>query len=350
MVSSEKIGETTAEPEQEKGEIIGRGPRWWAKLDMGTRHTILDNLIWPILVFVLVPLALTTPHFVTSRNLWNILGHSSILAIMVIGQSLIMLTGNIDLSAGSILAFSAMMGSWLVGMEAPASEWGVHPLLGLMAMIGIGGMIGLLNGVAVAKLKINAFIVTLATLVIFRGMALLVTKGHTILGLPDLYRAVAQVRIGPMPLIVVIAAVIFFLFHFIVTHTTFGRYVYAVGGNKESANRMGISPNRVIIRVFVISGVLAAIVGWLLTARMNAALPALANDMVFEIIAASVIGGIGLMGGRGTIVGAMGGVLLLGVIDSALNLMIISPFYVGIIRGFIIFLAAGLDALKERLL
>lgn len=325
---------------------VGRLRAMWQRPEI--RNGVLDNMIWLILAIALIGFSFIPGYFQTNVFI-SILLHSTFLAVLVIGETLCLITGNFDLSVESILAFTAMFAAVLMGTKAPTPGWGVNPVLALLAMLAMGGLIGLLNGAFVAKLKINPFIVTLATLVVFRGLTIIFTKSQAVIRFPDLYKAVASIKLGDIPLLVIVTMLLYLFFHFMTTRTLFGRKLFAVGGDKDAAFAFGLEPDRVLIGAFMLSGLLSAVAGWFMSARLDAALPGMAEGMVFEVMAAAVIGGVSLQGGRGSLIGALGGVLLLGAINAALTVAVVSPYWYRIVRGLVIFLAVGIDTLKQRL-
>jgi ribose/xylose/arabinose/galactoside ABC-type transport system permease subunit len=312
------------------------------------RDTVLENLIWVILIAALIGFSFI-PGYFQPPVLINILLHSTFLAILVIGETLCLITGNFDLSVESVLAFTAMFAAVLMGTRAPTPGWGISPLIALPAMLFLGALIGAFNGFCVAKLKINPFIVTLATLIVFRGLTIIFTESQAVIRFPDLYKTVAVVKIGEIPLLVVITIGLYAFFYFMTTQTLFGRRLFAVGGNQNVAFAFGLKPDQLVIIAFTLSGFLAAVAGWFLSARLDAALPGLAEGMAFDVMAAAVIGGVSLKGGKGSLIGALGGVLLLGAINAALTVGAVSPYWYRIVRGAVIFFAVGLDTLKSRI-
>jgi ribose/xylose/arabinose/galactoside ABC-type transport system permease subunit len=323
----------------------GRLKALWQRPEV--RDSILDNLIWLILLIAMIGFSFI-PGFLQQSVLINILLHSTFLAILVIGETLCLITGNFDLSVESVLAFTAMFAAVLMGTKDPTPGWGISPLVAIPAMLLVGAAIGALNGFCVTKLKINPFIVTLATLIVFRGLTIIFTESQAVIRFPLIFKAVADIKFGPIPLLVILTIGLYAVFYFIVTKTLYGRYLFAVGGDERVAFAFGLKPDRVIITAYVLSGLMAAVAGWFLAARLDAALPGMAEGMSFDVMAAAVIGGISLKGGKGNLVGALGGVLLLGAINAALTVAAVSPYWYRIVRGAVIFLAVGLDALKER--
>jgi ribose transport system permease protein len=312
------------------------------------RDLVLDNLIWLILALALLAFSFIPGYFQFPVFI-SILVHSTFIGVLVIGETLVLLTGAMDLSVESILAFTAMFAAVLMGTKAPAPGWGISPLIALPAMLAVGALIGAFNGVCTTKLKISPFIVTLATMIVCRGLTIILTKSVAIIRLPDLYQDIAVIRVGSVPVLVIILVALYALFQFVTTKTLFGRKLMAVGGNRDAAFAFGMNPDRVVIVAFTLSGLTAALAGWFMSARLDAALPLLAQGMTFDVIAAAVIGGISLTGGKGSLIGAFGGVLLLGCINAALTVGAVSPYWYNVVRGGVIFVAVALDTLKRRL-
>ncbi len=310
---------------------------------------LLDHLVWLILAIILILLSLTIDRFFQIGIFINILQHATFVGIIAIGLSFCIIAGHMDLSVESVMAFAAMLAAWLAASRGSASGLELAPWLTLLIAIGFGALAGAFNGVLVIRFRINAFIVTLATFIMIRGLGLVLTGGRSMYGLPPSFRGVATIDVLGLPLLVVILVLAYVLFSALLTRTRFGRYVYLVGGNVMAPFRAGIDVNRVLYTVFILSGVLAAIAGWLLAARTNGATPNLGLGMLFEAFAAVVIGGVSLRGGTGRLSGVFAGVLLLSTIDTAINVMGIEPYYMQVIRGGLMLLAVLLDSAKTAI-
>jgi ribose/xylose/arabinose/galactoside ABC-type transport system permease subunit len=312
---------------------------------------LLDNLIWLLLLGVIILFSFLSPAYLTPANFLNILFHAAVLGILVIAESFVLITGNFDLSIESTLAFCAMLGAWLVTRAGPPDNGSgllLHPFLATAILLAAGVLIGWFNGALITRLKMNNFVVTLAMLIALRGLMRVLPSGNTIYGTPPLFNWLGTVKIGPVPLPVIAVVVAFIIAHIVLQYTPFGRNLYAVGGNKEAARASGVNPEKRIRQVYLIAAILAAIAGWMLSGRLTSVIPNLGEGMVFEVFAAAVIGGVSLQGGRGTMLGAFGGVLLLSAIASGLNLVDVSPFWISTIRGLIILFAMLIDAQKVR--
>ncbi len=329
---------------QTRGRQAALGPERGALLNL-----LLDHLVWLILLIILAIFSLTIERFFQIGIFLNILQHATFVGLIAIGLSFCIIAGHMDLSVESVMAFAAMLAAWLAAGRGSASGFEINTWLTLVLAIAFGAAAGLFNGLLVIRFQINAFIVTLATYISIRGFGLVLTGGRSMYGLPDDFRTVATADVFGLPLLVVILIVAYVLFHVILTRTRFGRYVYLVGGNVTAVFRAGIPVERVLYTAFVLSGVLAAIAGWLLAARSNGATPNLGFGMLFEAFAAVVIGGVSLRGGVGRLSGVFAGVLLLSAIDTAINVMGLAAYYMQVIRGGLMLLAVLLDSVNTTI-
>jgi ribose transport system permease protein len=309
----------------------------------------LDHLVWGILVVIVVVCSLTIDRFFQVGILLNILQHATFVGILAIGLAFCIIAGHMDLSVESVMAFSAMLGAWLAATSASAGGLGVPTIGVFFACITFGAAAGAFNAYLVVRLGINAFIVTLATYISIRGLGLILTGGRSIYGLPDSFKGIAATSIGGVSLLIVILILAYVVFSVLLTRTRFGRYIYLVGGNPTAPFRAGIDVQRMLFAAFVLSGVLAAIAGFLLASRTNGATPNLGLGMLFEVFAAVVIGGVSLKGGVGRLSGVFAGVLLLSTIDTAINVMGLDASYMQVIRGGLMLLAVMLDSLKSQI-
>jgi len=294
----------------------------------------------PALLLLLVLGAIVNDSFLTERNIISILGASAALAMVVLAEALVLILGKIDLSLESVVGIAPAVGALLV-LPAASAGWGTEWSAGLalLAILVVGGAIGALNGVLVVKFKLNAFIVTLAMLIVLRGLLVGATKGKTLFGMPDSFFSLATSTFLRVPLSVWLAAVCFGVAGLFLKYHRVGRALYAIGGNAEAARAAGIRVERVVFGVFVIAGVLASVGGIMQTGYVGAISANQGNNMIFTVMAAAVIGGIALDGGRGTMFGALTGVLLLGVVQNLLTLAQVPSFWIQAIYGGIILVA-----------
>ncbi|WP_066067384.1 ABC transporter permease [Neobacillus soli] len=275
--------------------------------------------------------------FFTMSNVMNVLRQVSIIAIIASGMTLVILLAGIDLSVGAVMAFS---GAILAG--ALTAGW---PLpLAIMAALGVGLVLGICNGLFVARFGIPSFIVTLAIMVIARGMTLVYTKGYPLVVSNEPFRFIGSGRIFGIPVPIILMFVIFGIMYWMLKYTSFGRYIYAIGGNEETAILAGINVKAIKIAVFGIAGLLSALSAIIYTSRLMSAQPTAGNGIELDAIAAVIIGGTSLAGGKGAVTGTLIGALIMGVLDNILNLMNVSPFYQSIAKGLVILVAVLVDS------
>lgn len=294
----------------------------------------------PALLLLMILGALLNDSFLTERNLISILGASAALAMVVLAESLVLITGKFDLSLESVVGIAPAVGALLVLPAAQAGFGTDMPVAaGLLAIVLVGGAIGAFNGILVVKLKLNAFIVTLAMLIVLRGLLVGATEGKTLFGMPDAFYTLATSTFLTIPLSVWLAAIAFGVAGFVLKYHRVGRALYAIGGNADAARAAGIRVERVMLGVFIVAGVLAAVGGLMQTGYVGAINANQGQNMIFTVFAAAVIGGISLDGGKGTMFGALTGVLLLGVVQNLLTLAQVPSFWIQAIYGGIILVA-----------
>ncbi|MET8472047.1 ABC transporter permease [Streptomyces sp. NPDC006422] len=294
----------------------------------------------PALLLLVVLGAVLNDSFLTEQNIITILGSSAALAMVVLAESLVLISGKFDLSLESVVGIAPAFGALLVLPVAQSGFGTEFPVaVSLLAVLVAGACIGAFNGVLVVKLKLNAFIVTLAMLIVLRGLLVGATKGKTLFGMPDAFFALATSTFLRVPMSVWFAAIAFGVAGLVLKYHRVGRALYAIGGNAEAARAAGIRVERVMLGVFVVAGVLASVGGIMQTGYVGAISANQGNNMIFTVFAAAVIGGISLDGGKGTMFGALTGVLLLGVVQNMLTLAQVPSFWIQAIYGGIILLA-----------
>lgn len=293
------------------------------------------------LILLVVIITIMSPNFLTVNNLMNVLRQVSINALIAFGMTFVILTGGIDLSVGSILALT---GAVTAGLLAG----GMDPILAMLIGLVLGAILGAINGIIISKGNVAPFIATLATMTIYRGLTLVYTEGRPISGLGDSlsFQMIGKGYFLGIPVPVVIMVVAFAVLYFILKKTTFGRRVYAVGGNEEASRLSGIKVGRIKIYVYALTGALAALASLILTSRLNSAQPTAGNMFELDAIAAVVLGGTSLTGGRGWIVGTLIGALIIGVLNNGLNLIGVSSFFQQVVKGAVILLAVLIDRKK----
>ena len=310
---------------------------------------VLDHLVWFILAAILLICSVTIDHFFQVGIFINIAQHGTYVGLLSLGLAFCVIAGHMDLSIESVMAFAAMLAAGLTAARGSPFAFQLNTWVALLVVLGFGAVAGLFNAVLIVKMKLNAFVVTLATYIAIRGLGLILTGGRSIYGLPEDFRAVANTDLFGLPMLVWITIVTYVVFGQILSGSLFGRRVYLVGGNPIAPYRAGIAIDRVLFIVFVLSGVIAAFAGWLLAARTNGATPNLGIGMLFEAFAAVVIGGVSLRGGVGRLSGVFAGVLLLSTIDTAINVMGLDASYMQVIRGLLMLVAVLLDGVKTEI-
>ena len=290
------------------------------------------------LLVVTAGLAVMSPDFLTVANLLNVMRQVSINALIAFGMTLVILLGGIDLSVGSILALSSVFTATLISR-------GTDPVVATLVGIASGAVMGAANGLVIAKGKVAPFIATLGTMTILRGLALVVSNGSPVTGInSDFFTMLGGGYVADLiPIPVIWMALMFAVIWFVLKKTVFGRHVYAVGGNEEASRLSGVSVDGVKIWVYTLSGAMSAMAGIILTSRLNSAQPTAGAGYELDAIAAVVLGGTSLTGGRGWIFGTLVGALLIGVLNNGLNLLGVSSFYQQVIKGMVILLAVLID-------
>ncbi|MFC7395450.1 ABC transporter permease [Scopulibacillus cellulosilyticus] len=295
------------------------------------------------LILIVIILSILSPSFLAMDNIFNVLRQVSINALIAFGMTLVILTGGIDLSVGSILALgSAVTAKMLVS--------GMDPILSVLLGLIAGGVMGAINGLIVTKGKVAPFIATLATMTIFRGLTLVYTEGKPVTGLTNSFsfQLIGKGYFWYIPFPVIWMFIAFVILLFILKKTTAGRGIYAVGGNEEASILSGVKANRIKIFVYTVTGILSAFAGMILTSRLNSADPNAGTSYELDAIAAVVIGGTSLSGGRGWIFGTFIGSLIIGVLNNGLNLLDVSPFFQQVVKGVVILIAVLLDRRENK--
>ena len=315
---------------------------------------VLDHLVWFMLAVVLIAFSIFVPNFFQIGIFANIVEQSTFVGVMAIGLAIVIIAGHMDLSVESTAALTAMVTGILfcargIGLGITFTpEWLVLPI-SLALALAVGGVIGLLNGLLTVRLKMSAFIVTLAAYIWVRGLVVAISGGRSAQDLAPSLRVIGIETILHVPLIAWIAILCFVVFSFIMGRTPFGRHVTMIGGNAVAAFRAGIKVDRLMIISFVMAGAIAGLAGWLLAIRTSGATANLGTGMLFNAFAAVVIGGVSLKGGVGKLPGVYAGVLLLSSIHTAINLMGLPAHYTQVILGLLVLAAVLLDTLKLQI-
>lgn len=315
--------------------------------NQATRVSLAIVRLGPLLILVglCIALAVATPTFLSVRNLGNVGVAASVVAILAVGQLFVIMTAGIDLSVGSLIALTSVCGALWVRDFGSALGFLMIP-----TMIVVGVLAGLVSGLLFVKGRIpHPFLPTLAMLMAARGIALLLTGGTPITGLPESVQFIGSGFIGPIPAAVVLVIVVAIVAYIALNKITWGQWVKAIGGNKEAARRVGVPVNKVLISVYAISGGSAGIAAIVVSGQTNSAYPTSGLNMELFAIAAVIIGGASFFGGRGTVLGALVGALILGVIQNGLNLLNVSSNWQYVALGVVVLVAVELDVVRVYL-
>jgi ribose transport system permease protein len=274
----------------------------------------------------------------------------SFTGITAVGAAMVLLIGGIDLSIGSVLAFTGVIAAKAI------IEAGMPPLVGLFAGIGAGMLVGLINGLIVTRLHIPALITTLGTLTIVRGVSFTLTSGLPVFGFPKEpflgfekgVQAVGKGYIGGIPVPVIIMIIVFILGFIFLYRTYFGRYIYAIGGNAETARLSGIKVERMQLLVYALAGLLTGVAGMIVMGRVNSGQPSIGVGFELEVITAVVLGGVSIAGGSGSLLGVILGVFIMGVLSNGLIILNVSEYNQMVVRGLVLLIAVGIDQLRIR--
>ena len=289
---------------------------------------------------ICILLSVLTPVFLSVNNIINVIRQVSINGILAAGMTMVIISGGIDLSVGSV---AAICGAIVAGTQL---KLGLAPAM--LLSVATGALLGLINGLVITNGKVAPFVATLGMTTVARGLTLIYTGGRPIYNLTDAFRVLGAGYVGPIPVPVLILALVIAVVHFVMSSTVFGREVYALGGNEEAARYSGINVERRRMLVYISMGLLSAVTGIVLTSRLGSADPTAGVGFETDAIAAVVIGGTSMSGGEGSVIGSLIGALIIGVMNNGLNLLNVSPYYQQIFKGLIVVLAVLMDSASRR--
>lgn len=301
-----------------------------------------QRAIWVFLLLMIVFFSVMSGNFLTMRNLLNVVKQVSIYGIASVGMTYVILLGGIDLATGSIISFINILAAYLM------VNMGWNPLLAVVCSLVASTVIGFLNGIIIAEIKMPALIVTFASQTIFAGIAYIICNGTPISRFPESFLVIGQGYVGPIPVPVIIMIICFAVGAFILVKTYFGRYFYALGGNEEAAELSGIHVKKVKCLVYSLSGLFAGIAGLVMLARANTGQPNAGVGYEFDVITCVVLGGVSVNGGSGKISNVIAGVLIIGVLSNGMVLLNISSYMQMVIKGIILLLAVGSDCIQQQ--
>lgn len=289
-----------------------------------------------------IALSFLSENFLTAGNLLTVMLQSSVNSLLGLGITFIIITGNIDLSAGAVLAFCATVAGYLM------QNYGLNPVLAILLIFFIGALTGYISGIVITSVGIPAFIVTLGSMQIWRGLGLQVTNGSTSFGFSPIIKFFGQGKLGPIPVPIIVVLISYVIGWFILTKTRLGLNTYAIGGNENASRLSGINVNRTKIILFTFNGFLCGLAGLVMMGRMDSSTGIMADGYEMDAVAATIIGGASLAGGEGNVWGTLIGALLMGVLRNGLNLLGVSAYWQKVAIGLVVVVAVSIDGLRKK--
>ena len=305
------------------------------KIDLSRFGVIIA---WIILIIIF---SIVNPSFMKASNIFTILRQASIVGVCSVGMTFVILTGGMDLSVGAIIGVGCVGGAQLLSAGVPI------PVVMLIILV-VGAVAGLFNAFFINELEIAPIIMTLGTMTALRGVAYLLCGGFAVYGIPKAYKFIGQGYVGPVPVPVIIMAICFLIGWFVLNRLGFGRSIYGIGGNVEASRLSGVNVKKTIYMVYSFAGILYALAGLILMARVNSGQPSSGEGYEMDVITAVVLGGISINGGEGSILGVVIGVLLLSTLQNGMVLMDISEFWQKVVKGIVLILAVSLDRIVQK--
>lgn len=309
---------------------------------MKKRFSLSKIFVYLVLVVIILFFTVTTDTFLTSKNILNICRQISMIGICSVGMTMVLLTGGIDISVGSIIALVGVVAAKLIG------EAGMAIFPAMLIGVVVGALCGLINGIMVAKFDVPALITTLAMQTMARGAAYILTSGIPIYGLPEEIKTLGQGYFFKIPIPVIIMALIFLFGWWLLEQTRFGRYTYAIGGNQEVARLSGINVLKMKIFIYTLSGLFAGLSGVIMLSRINSGQPATSSGFEMDVITGAVLGGISVAGGEGKLVNVIAGVLIMGMLSNGMTLMNLDEYWQWVVKGIVLLLAVTFDNMQRK--
>lgn len=309
---------------------------------MKKRFSFSKIFVYLVLVVIILFFTVTTDTFLTSKNILNICRQISMIGICSVGMTMVLLTGGIDISVGSIIALVGVAAAKLIG------EAGMAIFPAMLIGVAAGALCGLINGIMVAKFDVPALITTLAMQTMARGAAYILTSGIPIYGLPEEIKTLGQGYFFKIPIPVIIMALIFLFGWWLLEQTRFGRYTYAIGGNQEVARLSGINVLKMKIFIYTLSGLFAGLSGVIMLSRINSGQPATSSGFEMDVITGAVLGGISVAGGEGKLVNVIAGVLIMGMLSNGMTLMNLDEYWQWVVKGIVLLLAVTFDNMQRK--
>lgn len=310
-------------------------------MDKVKRTGIFTYGILLFLILLFVVLSFSSPYFFTVTNLTTVLRQVAVVGIMTVSMTMIILTGGIDLSVGSMLGLCAViLAKLMVG--------GVNMFLAILLTLGVGVILGAINGFLVNEIQISPLISTLGTMTIFSGLTYMITGGKGIFGFPDNFAFIGQGYVLKVPVPILILIAVYALGFYVLNNTRYGRYLYGIGANEEASVLSGVDVKRVKYIAYMTSGLLSALAAVVMLSRVNSALPNLGDGLEFDVVTVVVLGGISVNGGEGRLQGVVIGLLIIAVLSNGMVLLDVGTYFQAVIKGLVLLIAVGIDNISKR--
>ncbi|MEG1515925.1 MAG: ABC transporter permease [Clostridia bacterium] len=306
------------------------------------RFSVSQVFVYLILLLVIVFFSLMSKSFLRTKNILNICRQVSMIGICSVGMTMVLLTGGIDISIGSLIALSGVVSAKLIAEMG----WPIYP--SLLVGVAVSVVCGLISGVMVAKFAVPALIATLAMQTMARGVAFILTAGIPVYGLPESIKVLGQGYFLGVPIPVCIMVIVFFIGWWLLEQTTFGRHVYALGGNEEVARLSGISVFKRKIQIYALSGLFAGISGAIMLSRINSGQPGTSEGFEMDVITAVVLGGVSVAGGQGKVINVIAGVLIMGMLSNGMTLMNLDEYWQWVVKGVVLLFAVSFDNMQRK--
>lgn len=305
------------------------------------RSGIFTYGILIFLIVLFIGLSLSSPYFLTVDNLTKVLRQVAVVGIVTVSMTMVILTGGIDLSVGSMLGLTSVV-------LAKLMVAGVNVPLAILITLLLGSILGLFNGFLINRINISPLISTLGTMTIYSGITYIITGGKPVFGFPDSFSFIGQGYILGIPVPIIILALVYILGFFVLNNTKFGRYLYGIGANEKASILSGVDVKNIKYSAYIISGLLSSIAAVVMLSRINSALPSTGSGLEFDVVTAVVLGGISVNGGEGKLQGVFIGLLIIAILSNGMILLGVDSYFQSVVKGLVLLIAVGIDNLSKR--
>lgn len=310
-------------------------------MDKVKRTGIFTYGIVIFLIVLFVVLSFSSPYFFTLGNLTKVLRQVAVVGIVTVSMTMVILTGGIDLSVGSMLGLCAVV-------LAKLMVWGINVALAIIITLIAGMILGLINGILINEIKISPLISTLGTMTIYSGITYIITGGKGIFGFPDSFSFIGQGYILKVPVPIIILVLVYAFGFFVLNNTRYGRYLYGIGANEKASILSGVNVKRIKYTAYIVSGLLSSLASVVMLSRVNSALPSLGVGLEFDVVTAVVLGGVSVNGGEGKLQGVVIGLLIIAILSNGMILLGVGNYFQTVVKGLVLLIAVGIDNISKR--